>query len=410
MDYLTVKQISEQWGLTVRRVQDLCKSGAIPGAVRWGREWMIPPLAVKPDDGRKKPVIRATGDTSADHKREQLTLLTRYNKPGTADRVLESLKDDPLMQNIFRIQLYHAQGDVLAAKELLYKLKAQEQPGSALRTLVGFYMAQTAIVLGDLSMWKEAQEHLESGEIADPVLRVQMDFWYAVNKSIINDTSYFPDWFRRGDFSPLPRELHPMARLCYAKYLYISAHEIEKYASNQHPVVSFLQTLPLILEPLITQTAVEGVMVTELQLRLLCAIAYHISGEDQLAILHIDRSLQLALPDRLYLPLAENRHRLGNLLDDRLMATDPKAFANVKRLSKACQQGWITLHNAVHGTTLSDALTLREQQICKLAVYGLSNKEIAERLNISVNAVKQALRCAMDKTGTNNRSELYRYV
>lgn len=371
---------------------------------------MIPPLAVKPEDGRKKVIARAGGDTSADHKREQLTLLTRYNKPGTANAVLESLADDPLMQDIFRIQLYHAQGKAAEAKELLYKLKAKEQPGSALRTLVGSYMAQCAIVLGDLPLWNEAQKHLESGEIADPVLRVQMDFWYAVNKSIINDTSYFPDWFRRGDFTPLPRELHPMARLCYAKYLYITAHEAEQWANDRHPALIFLQTMPLILEPLITQTTMEGVMVTEIQLRMLCAVAYHINGDDQLALLHIDRALQLALPDQLYLPLAENRIRLGNLLDDRLEALDKNAFAEVKRLSRSCQQGWVILHNAVHNTTLSDALTLRERQICKLAVYGLSNKEIADRLSISVNAVKQALRSAMDKTGANSRSELHHFV
>lgn len=42
MDMITAKQAAEKWGLTPRRVQDLCKEGKIQGAERWGRSWMIP--------------------------------------------------------------------------------------------------------------------------------------------------------------------------------------------------------------------------------------------------------------------------------------------------------------------------------------------------------------------------------
>ena len=53
MDYITVKQTAEKWGVTPRWVQALIKRGSIEGAVRFGRDWMIPKNAAKPADGRK---------------------------------------------------------------------------------------------------------------------------------------------------------------------------------------------------------------------------------------------------------------------------------------------------------------------------------------------------------------------
>lgn len=52
--FLTVKQASEKWGISDRRIRVLCSEGKIPGAYREGRGWKIPVDAKKPDDGRYK--------------------------------------------------------------------------------------------------------------------------------------------------------------------------------------------------------------------------------------------------------------------------------------------------------------------------------------------------------------------
>lgn len=74
------------------------------------------------------------------------------------------------------------------------------------------------------------------------------------------------------------------------------------------------------------------------------------------------------------------------------------------------QSGWTHLHNTMLSRTVSTDLTTREREVAKHAAYGLSNKEIALRLNISINTVKQSLRTAMDKTGALRRNELSRYI
>ena len=54
MEYLSIRQMSEKWGISVRRIQILCTSGRIEGAVRIGYSWAIPNIAKKPKDERVK--------------------------------------------------------------------------------------------------------------------------------------------------------------------------------------------------------------------------------------------------------------------------------------------------------------------------------------------------------------------
>lgn len=51
---MTVKQASEKWGISERRIRTLCSDGKISGAYQEKRMWHIPIDAVKPVDGRYK--------------------------------------------------------------------------------------------------------------------------------------------------------------------------------------------------------------------------------------------------------------------------------------------------------------------------------------------------------------------
>lgn len=52
--FMTVKQASEKWGISDRRIRVLCTEGKIPGAYQEGRGWKIPIDTKKPSDGRYK--------------------------------------------------------------------------------------------------------------------------------------------------------------------------------------------------------------------------------------------------------------------------------------------------------------------------------------------------------------------
>ena len=51
---MSIKQTSEKWGITVRRIQVLCTEGRIPCATKIGLYWSIPVDAENPGDQRIK--------------------------------------------------------------------------------------------------------------------------------------------------------------------------------------------------------------------------------------------------------------------------------------------------------------------------------------------------------------------
>lgn len=54
MDYISVSQAAEKWGVTTQRVQTLCRQGRVEGVQRVGRAYIIPKNACKPKDARIK--------------------------------------------------------------------------------------------------------------------------------------------------------------------------------------------------------------------------------------------------------------------------------------------------------------------------------------------------------------------
>lgn len=54
MKYLSIRQTSEKWGISIRRIQVLCAENRIPGATKIGFYWAIPADAEKPNDERIK--------------------------------------------------------------------------------------------------------------------------------------------------------------------------------------------------------------------------------------------------------------------------------------------------------------------------------------------------------------------
>mgnify|MGYP000135733172 CR=1 FL=1 len=54
MEYYTVKEMGEKWGVTSRMVNVYCSTGRIPGAIKKGNLWLVPEDAIKPEDQRRK--------------------------------------------------------------------------------------------------------------------------------------------------------------------------------------------------------------------------------------------------------------------------------------------------------------------------------------------------------------------
>ena len=58
MEYMSVKEAAEKWGISERRIQRLCLENRVEGAIRFSRVWAIPTTTEKPLDGRKRVMIQ----------------------------------------------------------------------------------------------------------------------------------------------------------------------------------------------------------------------------------------------------------------------------------------------------------------------------------------------------------------
>ena len=54
MDYMTLREAGEKWGISPRQINYYCSEGRIPGAEKMGTVWLIPKDAQQPVDGRTK--------------------------------------------------------------------------------------------------------------------------------------------------------------------------------------------------------------------------------------------------------------------------------------------------------------------------------------------------------------------
>ena len=120
--FMTVKQASEKWGISDRRVRILCTEGKIAGAYQEGRGWKIPVDAMKPADGRYK--VTESLLTQIDRKKAELD----SRRPLTAGEA-ERLKEEFVVEYTYNSNAI--EGNTLTLREtdlVLRGLTIEQKP------------------------------------------------------------------------------------------------------------------------------------------------------------------------------------------------------------------------------------------------------------------------------------------
>ena len=60
MKYMNIREASNKWNLSERRLTMLCRDNKIPGARKVGKSWIIPDDVSKPLDGRYAEFLMRT--------------------------------------------------------------------------------------------------------------------------------------------------------------------------------------------------------------------------------------------------------------------------------------------------------------------------------------------------------------
>ena len=136
------------------------------------------------------------------------------------------------------------------------------------------------------------------------------------------------------------------------------------------------------------------------------AAAYHKLALPTEALSSLREALEIALPDRLYLPFAENGGSIISLL--RQLISKTSYASHIKQiivLYKKQERGRKQILQT-HFAETAPGLTSRENDVAALAAAGLCNREIAEHLQISENTVKARLKAVFEKLAVASRVQL----
>lgn len=401
---MNVQQTAQQWNLSVRRVQALCSQGRIPGAVQFGRSWMIPADAPRPADGRTRQAHTKANEPPMPRKSPYLCMTDIYSVPGSAAKVSRSLQDNLKAKRRFDAGIAYCQGDVdMVSDHAMFFLN--NHTGTYAMLGAGLLLGFCAVWKGEAGLWKEARRHIASIPLeGDGAIDIGELVLTVMGINVVENNRY-PQWFDIGCFDRLPPDSHPFAKVYYCKYLYLGAYAIasRQYVFEGIQGLGMMRILPNIYEPLISQAVVEKTLIPQIHMRLCCAAAYHDSGQDEQAISHIDKAIALALPDRLLGILAEYWQQLDTLLEQRLLIQAPELVRRTRELHRQYTAGKATLNAALKNRKMVETLTAREREIAKLIAFGFTNRRVAKALGISESTVKSVVKNIMLKTGAQNR-------
>ena len=400
-DYMTIAEASDRWGISQRQVQHLCTLGSVEGAVKFGRAWMIPKIANKPVDGRTKAArTELDADMPLPRKTPFLYMSDLYNTPGTADEVGASLSYHHEAQVLFEAEVAYSRGEIDKVYDIANYLLSRHSDFYAVLS-AGMLLAQCAIWKGDIHMWHRAKVHIAEAPAKNDLDRDAMRLAISAVNIMVYNVESFPEWFKKGRFEPIHKDAYPAAKVYYAKYLYALGYAVAmglvKVDGTQGLYI--MSVISFSVEPMIAWARANNTVMSEIYLRLTCAAIYHNCGKDEDAIYHIDKAIELALPDKLYGVLAEYCRALNTLMEKRLSIMDADAWGEVKMLYKIYNEGWSKLSGTIRGKKILTTLSDKEREVAKLAAFGLSNQEIADNLHLSLSVVKQTVRIVSEKSG-----------
>lgn len=292
--------------------------------------------------------------------------------------------------------------------ELLYYRGFPEKARAAIRSpemrdgadgLAALYLIDviTAIPLGDIngintiSMLISAAESIE-GISAES--RKTLDF-VKLYFNILTHNS------KEITFPPLdvnafavPPSLRPMAVYAFSHNLIINGDPGRAIGLAEGTLIGINGTQP----------------VAEIYLSLIISVGYICRGEWERAEYYFMNAWNAALKDRFFMPFAELRTMLCGMLEKCLKKTFPAECRLIADLSSNYHKNWVYIHNELTGECVTDKLTVTEMNIAMLASRGLSNTEIGDFVNISVNSVRAHLRNIFEKLEITNRKDLIKFI
>lgn len=377
MDYLSVEAYAKSQGIHPRTVQRRCQAGLIPGARKLGNNWLIPKEA---DSGTSDPHV------------------PEKNIPATTYLTFASGQADDHLEGLPKNASYRLAQGLFAYYRCEYEkaLEAFDQMAPTDEDyLVGkLFSLYAAISLGDFERYRQIRPLFDASRTkalqGTGMEQIMECFQSNINVSILV-LHNLPDWLKKGDLAPLPLSMGDLAWYTYIKYLQVTKD---------------YRVMLVAAEARLSMQNPDTYSLSDIYAYIYAALGH--LKEDNLALARkrMIKIMHLALPDRFIGPFVETLTTMQGLTERCLMEAFPQHYDRVIGQWKKVFPQWVRAHNELSAYIISEVLTLREHQIALYAVDGLTNRQIAEKLYLSLSTVKKDLSSIFDKLGISCRRQL----
>lgn len=387
MEYITTKEASTKWGISPTRITILAKEGRIPGAQKFGKNWLIPASATKPPE------------LNANHSRSK--------KKETS---------------VFSFPLYHFRPDYNYIKENIPTEQQQRLLSAESAVLECRYNDAYPILNSILQSPEDISTEIgglwniliccivlnKPKDFSRFYLRLQMifsnDFQYKDNYLIILDSlnTYLETMSsvaKNGySYTDIQEQCIPM--LC----LLMGYSILSKEAIN--PSTTDIKLLELNLCLLKNTSAV---IVIEMMHFYLLGIYYF--RQDMIdAEKHAKLAIQLAFENKYYYPLITYYRYFSQILSP-ILEQYPEDFKNhCHELTSQYEKNYIAFAATLDKYSITSKITDTDYPYIYSVLTDLPNTTIAKKLGISQRTVKRRLDMICEKLGVNNRKDLKLYL
>ena len=297
---------------------------------------------------------------------------------------------------VMRAEAMLLSGNDNDAERLCHKaiFMAKDQKQTGLCICSELLLARISMLRGDVNAYLTAVDNIQQYGVKRPerfivrMVELAMSTLSLIRRNVDEITDWLndPDYMKKILFMPTV----PYGHILYAKKLMLT----KRYSELQGQSVAMM-------------SMAEGMnyLLPQVYHLIFLAISSYYKQNQREAKEYICQALNLALPDKIYMPFAEHAEELVQLLESaRISVSDKQGMKSIIELSKRQRRGVDEINKSLIENKSS--LTPREREIALLAKERLSVREIADILFLAESTVKSVLKSVYSKLNIHSKKEL----
>jgi len=383
MNYFSSKQLSEQWGITPRRIVLLASQGRIKGAKQIDGRWFFPEDAIKPQDPRTHNPLPAKG---AGSPYIYPYVLVCVNSEEQLSRFTEPERE------LFRLcELYEA-GDFQGARACAEALLSSDNEYIRIGAL--YMLPFTCMYMEDFKATEKYTILFRTACLSCTGHRTEIGFLLG---SFDGEMSSAAEWVKRIDalcIEDFPDELMPFLSICllFADYNRSNTAETKKDLSAYEVSCRMIEA--------------QGYFYCAMYMHLCLSSYYAVIGNSACERLHMKRAVEIGLAHQTVFTLAYtmsfNRQTTADILSE-YPPEIAERFSALTDVYLKARTGYVEYSGK---STVLTRLTEEDYRLISLCLKNYSIEKIAESFGMTRSGINKRLAALYEKLDVGSKQEL----